>query len=108
MRTLVRVSMDVNASNSAIKSGEFSRVMQETLERIKPEAAYFYPENGRRTALLVFDMKDQSDMPSVAEPFFMGFGASVEFFPVMNVDDLKTGLDKASASRQTSRPLAGV
>jgi hypothetical protein len=92
--------MDVNSSNAAIKDGSLSKIIQDTLEKLKPEACYFYPENGKRTALFVFDLQHQSDIPWIAEPFFMGTGASVEFFPVMNADDLKAGLDKATAARQ--------
>jgi hypothetical protein len=44
---------------------------------------------------MVFDMKDASSIPVVAEPFFMGLNADVQFTPVMNADDLKAGLEKA-------------
>ncbi len=43
---------------------------------------------------MVFDLKDSSDLPRIAEPFFMGLNATVEFTPVMNADDLKAGLGK--------------
>ena len=62
---------------------------------MKPEAAYFTTEGGRRTAFLFFDLKDVSLMPMVAEPFFTNLNAGIEWSPVMNLEDLKSGIDKA-------------
>ena len=94
MRTLITVSIPPEAGNTAVRDGSLPKVMADAMERLKPEAAYFTTIHGRRTALLVFDMKDSSDMPSIGEPFFMGFNAEVTFSPVMNADDLKAGLGK--------------
>jgi hypothetical protein len=63
---------------------------------LKPEAAYFLADDGRRTALMVFDLVDTSDIPSIAEPFFTTMNASVAIVPVMNADDLRRGLEKLS------------
>jgi hypothetical protein len=68
-------------------------VMRTVLEALKPEAAYFYPEHGVRTALIIFDMKSPSDMPAIAEPLFKQ-NAKVEFSPVMTLEDLKQGVQR--------------
>jgi len=94
VRTLMRVTIPVEAGNTAVKSGRLPKVMNEQLARLKPEAAYFLADKGLRTAYLVVDLKDASEIPSLAEPFFMEFNASVEFIPVMNADDLKKGLSQ--------------
>ena len=94
MRTLITISIPAEAGNTAVQSGALPKIMGEALERLKPEAAYFTTMNGLRTALMVFDMKDSSEMPSIAEPFFSGFSAAVTFSPVMTADDLKAGLQK--------------
>jgi hypothetical protein len=93
---MLKVSIPVKAGNAAIKDGSLPKIMGEALERLKPEAAYFLSENGERTALMVFDLADPSDIPSIAEPFFTGFNAAVTLHPVMNADDLKKGLSKIS------------
>jgi hypothetical protein len=97
MRTMLRITMPAAAGNRAIKDGSLPKLMGETMAKLKPEAAYFYPENGMRAALFVFDMKDASEIPPIVEPFFMTMDATVTLTPVMNADDLKAGLQKAFA-----------
>jgi hypothetical protein len=92
MRVLMRVSIPVEAGNRAIKDGSLERTMMNAVERLRPEATYFFTDHGQRTALIAFDMKNVSDMPAIAEPFFMELNASVEWFPAMSPDDLKKGL----------------
>ncbi len=94
MRTMMRVSIPVEAGNRGIADGSLPATLKTAMERLKPEAAYFVTNAGQRTALLFFDLADTSDIPSVAEPFFANLDASVEFSPVMNLDDLQAGLAK--------------
>lgn len=92
MRTLLRVKIPVEAGNAAIKDGRLAKLMGSQMERLKPEAAYFYPEGGQRAAFFIFDMKDSSEVAKIAESFFSELHATVEFSPVMNIDDLQKGL----------------
>ena len=94
MRTLVKVTVPIEAGNRAIKDGRMQKVLAEASERLRPEAAYFLADKGIRTALYVVDLKDPSDIPVIAEPFFTEFNAAVEFTPVMTADDLKKALDR--------------
>ena len=95
MRMLMKVSMPVGKGNEAAKSGALQRTLHATMERIKAEAAYFYPEEGRRTAVMIFDMKASWDLPEILEPLFQELGASVDVTPCMNADDLRHGLKDA-------------
>ncbi len=99
MRTLLKVTMDVEAANEAIQSGELARIMGELAEMIQPEASYYFTEQGCRTGLYVFDLKDPSQIPQIAEPLFMVLKAEVQFTPVMNQEELGIGL-KAWAESQ--------
>lgn len=94
MRTMIRISMDVERGNAVIKDGTLPKLIEDTITRLNPEASYFYPEHGKRCAVFVCDMKDQSDIPVIAEPFFSQTGATVEFVPCMNLNDLKAGLNR--------------
>jgi len=98
MRTMLRVTMDVIASNKAIKDGTLGEIMSSTMERVHPEAAYFTTIDGCRGCIMVFELHDPSDIPSIAEPFFTSLNAKVEFSPVMNPEDLKKGLERSAKS----------
>ena len=71
MRMMLKV-IPVEAGNKAVKDGTLARTMQRTMERLKPEAAYFLAEDGKRTGLFFFNMQDVSQIPVIAEPLFMG------------------------------------
>jgi hypothetical protein len=89
MRMLLRVSIPVEAGNAAIKAGTLAPTMEKILADLKPEAAYFFADdNGNRSGSIVFDMKDPSQIPAVAEPWFLAFNAKVSLRPVMNAQDL--------------------
>jgi hypothetical protein len=95
MRVLLKVSMPVEKGNELITGGSMGPKMQAILGDLKPEAAYFLGFEGKRTALIFFDLADASQIPAVAEPFFVGFNAEVDFYPVMTAEDLGKGLQAA-------------
>ena len=88
MRFLVRASLPVETANKSMKDGTFSATMQSILADIKPEAAYFTDTNGMRSAYLIVDMQDASQLPAIAEPLFQAFNASIEVHLVMTAEDL--------------------
>ena len=89
MRTLLRASIPVEAGNAAAKAGILGSAIEQLLADLKPEAAYFFADDdGNRSASIIFDLKDTSDIPAIAEPWFLAFKAKVSFRPVMNVEDL--------------------
>jgi hypothetical protein len=95
MRMLMKVQMPTQSGNDAIKDGSLPRIMGASLEALKAEAAYFTAEDGMRTALIFFEMSDSSDIPSAAEPLFMGMDAKITFSPVMNAQEMQAGVAKA-------------
>ncbi|WP_338781903.1 hypothetical protein [Streptomyces sp. DG1A-41] len=94
MRVMLKASMDTEKANEAIRNGTLGKLIQESLEQIKPEAAYFTADHGKRTAFLVFDMQDSSQMPVLSEPFFLQLNAEITYTPVMNVEDVQKGLSQ--------------
>jgi len=99
---LLRVSIPVESGNAAAKAGTLGSTVEKILADLKPEAAYFFSDdNGNRSGSIVFDMKDSSQIPAVAEPWFLAFNAKVSFRPVMNPQDLATaGSSIAKAGQQ--------
>jgi len=99
MRMMMKVIVPVDAGNRAIEDGSLAKTMMGFIDQHKPEAAYFVAEGGKRTALFVFDLKDATFIPLVAEPFFMHLDAEVHCTPAMNPADLKTGLERLAAHK---------
>jgi hypothetical protein len=98
VRMLLKMQMDVEAGNRAIKDGSFGEMLERVMGEIKPEAAYFTAIDGKRTALIFFDLEEPSQIPSIAEPFFMTVNAAIELTPAMTPEDVQKGLDQASAA----------
>ena len=65
------------------------KVIQTILEQQKPEAAYFIAEGGRRTGILILNMNDASELPRIAEPWFLALNARIEATPAMIPEDLQ-------------------
>lgn len=58
------------------------------MAEIKPESAYFTAEGGKRTGYMIVNINDPSEIPGMAEPFYLSFGADVAFYPAMSPQDL--------------------
>jgi Domain of unknown function (DUF3303) len=88
MRFLLKVNIPADTGNAAAKAGKLGETIQSILADLKPETVYFTADNGQRTAFIFLDMKDASQIPAIAEPWFLAFNARIEMHPVMVPDDL--------------------
>jgi hypothetical protein len=99
MRMLMKVTLPVVEGNAAVADGSLGATIASILDDLKPEAVYFAEENGARTAFIFLDMADSSQIPAMAEPWFLAFNAKVQLHPAMNLQDLKKsalGMDSAA------------
>jgi hypothetical protein len=99
MRTLMTVEFDTEKANKLIAENALGDLMMKTMDQLHPESAVFGAKDGKRTGYIVFDLADPTDIPRIAEPFFMALNAKIEFIPVMDAADVQTGLAKYAASR---------
>ena len=74
MRFLLKVRIPVESGNAVPKTGKLGATNQSILEDLKPEAFYFTDNNGERTAFIFLDIQDASQIPAIAEPWFIAFG----------------------------------
>lgn len=88
MRHILSVRIPNDAGNAALSDPDFGKKMNELLASIKAQAAYFTSMNGQRGGYIIVDMQDASDLPAIAEPFFLWLKADVTAMPVMTPEDL--------------------
>jgi hypothetical protein len=89
MRFLLKAEFSVESGNAAMQDGSLGKTIRSILDDLKPEAAYFLASSGKRAAYIFVEMQDASQIPALAEPWFLAFQASVEIIPVMTADDLQ-------------------
>jgi hypothetical protein len=94
MRMMLRFTLPIEKGNAGINDGSLGRTMESILSKLKPEAAYFAPLDGKRGGMIFFDLADPSQIVEAVEPFFLSLHATTELVPVMTADDLRKGLGK--------------
>lgn len=89
MRMLLKANIPTGSGNAGLKDGSLMENLNAILEDTKPEAVYFFLENGSRACLIVFDMEDSSQLPAAVEPWFLSMDADITFTPVLNGADFE-------------------
>ena len=98
MRMMLQAVVDTEAGNEALRNGSMIKAIEQMMQQLNPEAAYFMgSQDGQRTCLVVFDMADSSQIPVISEPLFQGAKARVKLTPCMNFEDLQAGLSQVPA-----------
>jgi hypothetical protein len=98
MRMLLNVRIPNEPFNSLVLDGTVEAVIAQILDEIKPEAVYFTEQDGSRGGVIVVDVASASDIPRLAEPFFLKLDAECELRIAMTPEDLqKAGLEAIGA-----------
>ena len=93
MRMMLKAVVGTEAGNEAVRNGTIAKLIEQTVQELRPEAAYFLAsDDGRRSCVMVFDLDDPSRIPAISEPFFQSGADQVTMHPCMNLDDLQRGL----------------
>lgn len=85
---IVNVAFPIEPFNSMVINGTAGEMMGRIMDDLKPEFMYFTELDGNRGAVMVLDVADASEIPSIAEPWFLLFEALCEFKIAMSPDDL--------------------
>ena len=88
----MRLTMPVERGNEAIASGTWDQTLDHIIETLKPEAAYFYLEGGRRAAMFIYEAEKAEEMAMINEPIFQALNASIDQQPVLTAADLGKAL----------------
>jgi hypothetical protein len=97
MKMLVNIVLPIEPFNTRVNDGTAGETIGRIINEIKPESIYFTTQDGNRGAVMVVDLKDASQVPAIAEPWFLNFKAKCEFKIAMTPDDLqKANLSKLS------------
>jgi len=95
MRMMLTARFPTDSFNDVVRNGQAGPLMQTILAELKPEAVYFTDDCGERTAVLIVDIAQASDLPKFVEPFFLKFNADCDLRVVMSPEDLaQSGLDE--------------
>jgi hypothetical protein len=89
MRTILNVEIPHEPFNAAVRDGSAGATIRNILEASKPESVYFTEQDGRRGAFLVVNVDNASEIPVLAEPWFLHFNADCKFRIAMTPSDLQ-------------------
>jgi hypothetical protein len=101
---MAKITIPVESGSQAVKDGSIGKIIQSAAERWKPEAMYFAAPEGQRTAFIVFDMADSSDLVPFCEPFYQELDADVEIIPVMPPTTCRGDSTSSAESKYPRRP----
>jgi hypothetical protein len=86
---LLNVILPHEPFNTAVRKGTAGETIGKILDAAKPEAVYFTEQDGHRGAVLVVNVDSPSQVPALAEPWFLHFNADCKFRIAMTPDDLQ-------------------
>jgi hypothetical protein len=94
MRMIMLVQFPIEPFNTLVKNGSAGAKMKQLLDATKPEHVWFSERNGKRGGIMIVNLDNPSDVPRLAEPWFLALNAEVEFRIAMTPEDLgRSGID---------------
>ncbi len=93
MRMILNITMPHEPFNTLVREGKAGEILGRILDEITPEAIYFTERGGKRGAIAIVDVSEPSEVPGLAEPWFLAFNADCRLRIAMSAEDLqKAGL----------------
>jgi|SRR5579862_775459 len=95
MRMLLDITIPHEPFNTLVRKGTVGAAMEKLLKATKAEAVYFSEKDGKRGAMIIVNIENDSDIPGLVEPWFLTFNADCKMRIAMTPEDLaKSGIDK--------------
>jgi hypothetical protein len=94
MRLMLKFAIPVDKGNEALADGTMTKAIEDLVEKVKAEAAYFTVLDGERAGMVFFEETDQARLTDINEPLFAALDAYIEIVPALTLEDLKRGLAK--------------
>ena len=102
MKMILDFRIPMEPFNTMVKNGTAGQQVQKVFGAIKPEALYFNAKDGAaRWDRHRGPARCLAEIPSLAEPLFLAFNATVQILPCMTSEDLAKG--RAGRSREGVR-----
>jgi hypothetical protein len=73
MRFLIRTRIPAEPGNKMIQDPDFLKKLEEYINKVKPEAAYFMPIDGQRSMALIVNAERNDQLPAMIELYFNGW-----------------------------------
>lgn len=67
MRFLIRTRIPTDDGNKMVQDPDFLKKLEEYMNKVKPEAAYFMPIDGHRSAAFIVNMESNEQVPAIVE-----------------------------------------
>jgi hypothetical protein len=92
MKFLLRLHFPAEHGNKMLQDPNFLQKLEGILNQIKPEAAYFAPVEGERGIYMIVNLSSADMIATIGEPLWMTLNCKMDLTPVMELSDLKKGL----------------
>jgi hypothetical protein len=91
VKILFQITFPVERFNELAREGTAGQKLAAIVEATKPESIYFTGSLSGRGAVAVYDFADGSQVPAVAEPWFLTFDAHIEYSLAISGQEMAKG-----------------
>ena len=93
MKFMVKAAIPTEAGNALVRDPNMQSSMESVMGDIRPETTYFTIDNGKRTVYFIVNIDTAEDMPRIAEPLWLSWGADVTVLPVFVPEEMEGTMD---------------
>jgi hypothetical protein len=88
MRFLMHFKIPHEPFNKLVRDGVVGAKLGRIVEQTRPEHIYFMEQDGYRSGIAIYEIKETAKFCAVAEPWFLALNAECKFSVAMTPEDL--------------------